>query len=199
MPWPSWRPPPLEPSLCTLYPARWREARPSPSPPPVIRCRPGAAMLRSRSTTGPIPCPHPGYSTPWTTSAGRRRSSAWAPRRGRAPRLVEEISARGHEVGVHGYEHRSHLRRPAPPVISDVRRSARLLAELTGTTPEWLRPPYGALSLSSLAASRQCGLRTILWTTWGLDWQPGATGAPSPITSPTLGGLEPRCCSTTPT
>jgi peptidoglycan-N-acetylglucosamine deacetylase len=94
----------------------------------------------------------------------------------RSPALVTEIVARGHEIGVHGFDHRSHLRRPIPSVVSDVRRCARLLAGLTGTEPNWLRPPYGALSVSSLAAARRCGLKTVLWTTWGLDWEPGATG-----------------------
>jgi peptidoglycan/xylan/chitin deacetylase (PgdA/CDA1 family) len=95
----------------------------------------------------------------------------------RSPGLVTELVARGHEVGLHGYEHRSHMRRPAAPVVDDVLRSSDLLGELTGSSPRWLRPPYGALSLSSIAAARRCGLQLILWTTWGLDWEPGATGS----------------------
>jgi peptidoglycan-N-acetylglucosamine deacetylase len=95
----------------------------------------------------------------------------------RRPDLVAELVARGHEVGVHGFQHRSHLRRPPPPVMKDVGESTALLAELSGAKPVWLRPPYGAVSTSSLAAARKVGLQLVLWTTWGLDWKPGATGA----------------------
>jgi peptidoglycan/xylan/chitin deacetylase (PgdA/CDA1 family) len=95
----------------------------------------------------------------------------------KAPELVKELTARGHEIGVHGYRHTSHLRRPAPWAICDVVRARDLISEVTGSTPKWFRPPYGAVSASTLAAARASGLRLVLWTSWGLDWQEGATGA----------------------
>ena len=94
----------------------------------------------------------------------------------RTPELVEEIALRGHEVAVHGHHHRSQLLRWPRSVIEDVREASWLLTELTGTRPRWFRPPYGAVSLSSIAATRTAGLTMVLWTTWGLDWKPGATG-----------------------
>jgi peptidoglycan/xylan/chitin deacetylase (PgdA/CDA1 family) len=95
----------------------------------------------------------------------------------RAPELVQELAARGHEIGVHGYRHTSHLRRPAPWTINDVARARDLIADITGRPPIWFRPPYGAVSASTLAAARATGLRLVLWTSWGLDWQESATGA----------------------
>ena len=94
----------------------------------------------------------------------------------RSPELVEEIALRGHEVAVHGHDHRSQLRRWPGSVIADVHEASSLLTELTGSRPRWFRPPYGAVSLSSIAATRCSGLNMVLWTTWGLDWKPGATG-----------------------
>lgn len=94
----------------------------------------------------------------------------------RAPELLPELVARGHEIGVHGDTHRSHLKRPAPAVVRDVRDARDLLEELSGQPVRWFRPPYGGLSTSSLVAARRLGLRTVLWTTWGLDWKPGTTG-----------------------
>jgi peptidoglycan/xylan/chitin deacetylase (PgdA/CDA1 family) len=91
--------------------------------------------------------------------------------------LVREIAARGHEIAVHGNEHRSQLRRPPRPVLDDIRRCADTLEELTGVRPSWFRPPYGAVSLSSLLAAQRLDLRLVLWTSWGMDWQPGATGS----------------------
>jgi peptidoglycan/xylan/chitin deacetylase (PgdA/CDA1 family) len=93
----------------------------------------------------------------------------------RSPGLVRELAARGHEIGVHGQDHRSHLLRPAPSVIADVARARSILEDLTGRPVRWFRPPYGGVSVSSLAAAHRARLRMILWTTWGLDWQEDAT------------------------
>ena len=57
----------------------------------------------------------------------------------------------------------------------DVTAARDLLAELTGQPIRWLRPPYGALSASTLTAARATGLQPVLWTSWGRDWREGAT------------------------
>jgi peptidoglycan/xylan/chitin deacetylase (PgdA/CDA1 family) len=95
----------------------------------------------------------------------------------RTPQLVDDIVRRGHEVGVHGFDHRSHLRRTAPAVLEDVRSARGLLEDITGREVNWFRPPYGAVAAPTLAAARSTGLRLVLWTTWGMDWRPEATGA----------------------
>ena len=94
----------------------------------------------------------------------------------RAPEVLTELVARGHEIGVHGDTHRSHLKRPVRSVVRDVTAARASLEELTGQPVEWFRPPYGGVSLSSLAAARRNRLRMVLWTTWGLDWRSDATG-----------------------
>ena len=94
----------------------------------------------------------------------------------RSPGLVQELVARGHEIGVHGDRHVSHLRRPATWTVPDVRRARDLIEDSAGVPVRWFRPPYGALASSSLVAARQADLQLVLWTTWGLDWQPTATG-----------------------
>lgn len=95
----------------------------------------------------------------------------------RAPHLIRELVDRGHEIGVHGESHRSHLVRPSPAVRRDVRAARAVLEELSGRPVEWFRPPYGGVSAASIVAARRTGLRMVLWTTWGLDWKAGATGA----------------------
>lgn len=94
----------------------------------------------------------------------------------RSPGLAKELVARGHEVAVHGDQHVSHLRRPATWTVPDVRRARDLIEDVVATPVTWFRPPYGAVSASSLVAARRNNLRLVLWTTWGLDWQPRATG-----------------------
>ncbi|WP_448316864.1 polysaccharide deacetylase family protein [Streptomyces sp. CO7] len=95
----------------------------------------------------------------------------------RHPSLVAETVGRGHELGVHGWGHE----RPwLPAPAADRRgllRTADAIQALTGRRPRWYRPPYGILTSGRLAAARTAGLRTVLWTAWGRDWTPTATGA----------------------
>jgi peptidoglycan/xylan/chitin deacetylase (PgdA/CDA1 family) len=92
-----------------------------------------------------------------------------------APRLVAEVAAAGHEVAVHGDEHKNMLRRTPWAARDDIRRCRDMLAEMTGVAPTWFRPPFGILSLGSVRAARRAGLTTVLWTTWGRDWRKEAT------------------------
>jgi peptidoglycan/xylan/chitin deacetylase (PgdA/CDA1 family) len=92
----------------------------------------------------------------------------------RDPALVRDISAAGHEVGVHGMQHRYLLTRDPLSVALDIRRARDLVGDLTGVTPLWYRPPYGVLTGPAWAAARAMGLRTVLWSAWGRDWLPSA-------------------------
>lgn len=94
----------------------------------------------------------------------------------RSPGLARELVGRGHEIGVHGDTHVSHLRRPLTSTVPDVIRARDTIAEVTGNAPRWFRPPYGAVSSSTLVAARRARLQLVLWTTWGRDWKPRATG-----------------------
>ena len=91
------------------------------------------------------------------------------------PQLAAEVGRRGHEVAVHGYAHSNHLGRGRRWTGRDVLAARDLLRDLTGAPMHWLRPPYGALSGSTLSAARKAGLRPMLWTPWGRDWRECAT------------------------
>jgi peptidoglycan/xylan/chitin deacetylase (PgdA/CDA1 family) len=94
----------------------------------------------------------------------------------RAPALTRELVARGHELAVHGDTHRSHLSRSVRSTVDDVIRARDTIEAAGETSVRWLRPPYGAVSLATLVAARRSDLQLVLWTTWGRDWQPRATG-----------------------
>jgi peptidoglycan/xylan/chitin deacetylase (PgdA/CDA1 family) len=91
------------------------------------------------------------------------------------PDVTKEVAGRGHEVAVHGYAHSSHIWHGPRWARRDVMAARDTLAELTGAQPRWVRPPYGALSASTLIAARQARLAPVLWTTWGRDWRVDAT------------------------
>jgi peptidoglycan-N-acetylglucosamine deacetylase len=107
----------------------------------------------------------------------------------RRPALAAEVLARGHAVALHGYRHRLQLRLTATGVGEDLRRGAAVLADATGVSPVWHRPPYGVYSPAGLAAARAAGLRPLLWSRWGKDWRKFTT--PSRIAARVTGKLGP--------
>lgn len=93
----------------------------------------------------------------------------------RTPRLAAELTAAGHEVGVHGWDHRYTVLRTPQAVHDDMSRARDAVAEAAGAAPAFYRPPYGVLSTASLLAARRLGMTPLLWTCWGREWVPGAT------------------------
>jgi peptidoglycan/xylan/chitin deacetylase (PgdA/CDA1 family) len=89
--------------------------------------------------------------------------------------LVQQMAAAGHELAVHGWDHRCVLTKTGRELRAEVQRAAELLEAVTGERPTWHRPPYGVMSRASERAARAAGLRTVLWSTWGRDWQRSAT------------------------
>jgi peptidoglycan/xylan/chitin deacetylase (PgdA/CDA1 family) len=93
----------------------------------------------------------------------------------RAPRLAADLAAAGHEVGVHGWDHRYLPARTPGAARSDLCRATDLIARVTGSRPRYFRPPYGVLSGPALITAGQLGLTPILWGAWGREWTPGAS------------------------
>jgi peptidoglycan/xylan/chitin deacetylase (PgdA/CDA1 family) len=92
-----------------------------------------------------------------------------------APGLAADLAAAGHEIGIHGWQHRYLPGRGPRATFDDIRRTTELVASVTGTAPRLFRPPYGVLSGAALLAARNLGLIPVLWGTWGREWSPGAT------------------------
>jgi len=107
----------------------------------------------------------------------------------RSPALAAEVADAGHEVGVHGDQHRSHLWRTPRDVATDLERATVSITDATGIRPGWFRPPYGHLTTGSLVAARRAGVRPVLWTTWGRDWRARAT--PASVAADVASHLEP--------
>jgi peptidoglycan/xylan/chitin deacetylase (PgdA/CDA1 family) len=106
----------------------------------------------------------------------------------KAPGLAADIAAAGHEVGVHGYDHRYLTVRGPRATRSDLTRATELIASVTGTRPWLYRPPYGVLSGPALLAARHLGLTPVLWGAWGREWAPGAT--PTSVLQTLIRGLD---------
>jgi peptidoglycan-N-acetylglucosamine deacetylase len=94
----------------------------------------------------------------------------------RAPGLAAEVAAAGHEIGVHGWDHRYLPARGPAATRSDLTRATELIAETTGVRPWLFRPPYGVLSGLSLVTARKLRLTPLLWGAWGREWAADASG-----------------------
>ncbi|MGO8955832.1 MAG: polysaccharide deacetylase family protein [Streptosporangiaceae bacterium] len=92
-----------------------------------------------------------------------------------APELARDLAAAGHEIGVHGWDHRYLTVRGVRDTRADLRRATDLITSVTRTRPTLFRPPYGVLSGPALLASKELGLTPLLWGAWGREWTPGAT------------------------
>lgn len=91
------------------------------------------------------------------------------------PELGRELVAAGHEVGVHGWTHRPHLLRTPWAVHADLGRTAKTVEAVLGVRPRYARPPNGVITGAGLWSVRRLGLRTVLWTADGHDWDAAAT------------------------
>ncbi len=86
------------------------------------------------------------------------------------PEVARAIADAGHEIGVHGYQHRLLTTRGPTATREDLDRATATITAVTGTQPRWWRPPYGVANTTVLLEARRLGLRPVLWTCWGRDW-----------------------------
>ncbi len=89
----------------------------------------------------------------------------------RYPGLLADILAQGHEVGLHGADHRRLTGSNYRNVRRRLAEARTELEQVTGSAVQWFRPPYGAQSPITWAAARRANLVPVLWsaTTW--DWK----------------------------
>lgn len=89
----------------------------------------------------------------------------------RHPGIVRSVLAGGHEIALHGPDHRD-LTLFGPRQAWLRTRAARIeLEALAECRIRWFRPPYGRQTPATWAAIRASGLEPVLWdsTTW--DWK----------------------------
>jgi glycosyltransferase involved in cell wall biosynthesis/peptidoglycan/xylan/chitin deacetylase (PgdA/CDA1 family) len=88
----------------------------------------------------------------------------------RHPALLSDIASDGHEVGVHGWYHTDPREMTTSEVARDFSRTIELVQRITGVTPTYVRPPYGEMSSSVMAAATSLNLKPVLWHISPRDW-----------------------------
>jgi peptidoglycan/xylan/chitin deacetylase (PgdA/CDA1 family) len=89
----------------------------------------------------------------------------------RHPGLAKEVVRRGHEVGLHGYDHLRHDRVDPALSRSDLLQGFDAVEKTLGIRCQWFRPPYGKMSPAAVEACESLGMTPVYWSAWGLDWE----------------------------
>ena len=105
-----------------------------------------------------------------------------------APRLGRALADGGHEVAVHGWDHRCLLRRGPSAVYDDLARTVETIERHTGDPPALHACAVRRLHRAGLLAGSRLGLEPVLWTCWGRDWTRRAT--PASVASTVIRGLS---------
>jgi peptidoglycan/xylan/chitin deacetylase (PgdA/CDA1 family) len=94
----------------------------------------------------------------------------------RLPRVLQQISAAGHEIGNHTWSHPRFDFASKSTMLEELTRTQDLIASLTGSPPRLFRAPYGVRWFGLGAVQNQLGLQGVMWSVIGRDW---ALPAPS--------------------
>jgi peptidoglycan/xylan/chitin deacetylase (PgdA/CDA1 family) len=89
--------------------------------------------------------------------------------------LTAEIAGAGHEIAVHGWDHRYLPLRGPLATYDHLARTMDAITSATGAVPRLFRPAYGVLSTPAIVAARRLGLSPVLWSCCGREWTRGAT------------------------
>lgn len=94
------------------------------------------------------------------------------------PKVLGEVLGAGHELAIHGYDHRSFKLMVPSELRRQLQRSADAVEVATGLRPRLLRPPYGRFPETAMDVFAEEDLDIVLWSIDSEDWSkegdPGA-------------------------
>lgn len=74
-------------------------------------------------------------------------------------------------VGNHTVSHRELDKLSYEQVTDELARTNEVISSLTGSSPRWMRPPYGAINDTVVKAAARQGLAVAMWDVDTLDWK----------------------------
>jgi len=85
-------------------------------------------------------------------------------RAARARETVRRIAAAGHEIGSHGWSHRSLWLCGPRRTEDEIGRAQRFLSDAVGRPVRHFRPPWGMVNAAMFGALRRHGQRCVFWS-----------------------------------
>ena len=89
---------------------------------------------------------------------------------GRLPPVAREVAAAGHEIGNHSHTHPLLCFRSARFMEADLVRAQKTIEDISGASPKWFRPPFGARWFGLGGVQRRLHLDAVMWSVIGYDW-----------------------------
>jgi peptidoglycan/xylan/chitin deacetylase (PgdA/CDA1 family) len=80
------------------------------------------------------------------------------------PDLVRDLQAAGHEIGLHGGEHRNLRHCSLAEADEIIRGGKRRIEAITGTRVKLFRPPFAEQTRATYALARAAGMDVVVWS-----------------------------------
>lgn len=88
------------------------------------------------------------------------------------PGIARELVARGHELGIHTWDHPNLIFASPSEVRSQLERTQSIIFDTAGYRCALMRPPFGARTPITLRTIRHLGLTPVMWNVTCYDWKP---------------------------
>ena len=87
------------------------------------------------------------------------------------PDIIKRMYEEGHIIGNHTYAHKNLAKLKPAQIKKEIESTNNLIEKITGERPIFLRPPYGAINKSVVAAIKEEKMNMVLWTVDTRDWK----------------------------
>lgn len=88
------------------------------------------------------------------------------------PEIAREVIRRGHNIGLHTWDHPNLIFASPSEVRSQIERTQSIILDTTGYRCTLMRPPFGARTPMILRVIRKLGLTPVMWNVTCYDWKP---------------------------
>jgi peptidoglycan/xylan/chitin deacetylase (PgdA/CDA1 family) len=140
---------------------------------PTLRCTPSSRQFALTFDDGPNPAVTPQLLDLLDRHRVRATFFMIGQFVRQCPALAREVAARGHGVGNHTETHPKLVWLSRSQIRDELARCQQAISEVVGTTPSYMRPPWGLRSPMLTGAARESGIRhVIMWTIMPGDWRP---------------------------
>ncbi len=86
----------------------------------------------------------------------------------RCPELVKRMAEGGHLIGNHTMDHVRLNHKTYEEAIEQIRQSNQIISQITGQTPQYIRPPFGEWSKE---LQEEVDMTAVLWDVDPVDWK----------------------------
>lgn len=96
------------------------------------------------------------------------------------PDLIRRIQAEGHVIGNHTLHHENLTTLSREEQRAQITDLNAIIRSITGETPCYLRPPYGAYDADTEAVAEDLGMTILTWSHGSGDWMDAVNGYKDP-------------------